>query len=161
MKECGSSATEKQKRRCNRELKQSASQTKLIVEIFSAHCDKNRSDDKEVTLDAVSVAPFPKTLKEGILQKVKMLFEKQTRGKHDLGELLLFKTKQIDIYRHVLDLKSNFYCCHQMVPSFLWMQLSKEKDNPGFNRQSLAQIVPQSFNRRTYTGRKIIYLERS
>ena len=27
------------------------------------------------------------------------------------------------------------------------MQLSKEKDNPGLNRQDLARIVAQSFNR--------------
>ena len=48
-----------------------------------------------------------------------------------------------------------------MVQSFLWMQLSKEKDNPGLNRQSLARIVAQSFNRRAYTGQKIKHLERS
>ena len=35
-----------------------------------------------------------------------------------------------------------------MVQSFLWMQLSKENDNPGLNRQSIARIVAQSFNRR-------------
>ena len=40
------------------------------------------------------------------------LFEKQTRAAHDLGELLRFKTKQIDRYRQVLDLKSNFYRRH-------------------------------------------------
>ena len=37
-----------------------------------------------------------------------------------------------------------------MVQSFLWMQLNKEKDNPGLNRQDLAQIIAQSFNRRAY-----------
>ena len=36
------------------------------------------------------------------------------------------------------------------------MQLNKEKDYPGLNQESLAQIVAQSFNRRAYTGRKII-----
>ena len=41
------------------------------------------------------------------------------------------------------------------------MQLNKEKDNPGLDRQSLAQIVAQSLNRRAHTGRKIIQLERS
>ena len=48
-----------------------------------------------------------------------------------------------------------------MVQSFLWMQLNKKKDNPGLNRQSLAQIVAKSFNRRAYTGRKIVLWERS
>ncbi len=41
------------------------------------------------------------------------------------------------------------------------MQLSKGKDNPGLNRQSLARIVAKSFNRRAYTGQKIKHLERS
>ncbi len=41
------------------------------------------------------------------------------------------------------------------------MQLSKEKDNPGLNRQILARTVAQNFNRRAYTGQKIIHLERS
>lgn len=49
-----------------------------------------------------------------------------------------------------------------MIQSFLWMQLnSNEKDNPGLNRQELARIVAQSFNKRTYTGRKIVQWERS
>ena len=43
-----------------------------------------------------------------------------------------------------------------MVQSFLWMQLNKEKDNPGLNRQELARIVAQSFNKPPYTGRKIV-----
>ncbi len=50
------------------------------------------------------------------------LFEKRTRAEHDLGKLLRLKTKQMDRYMHVLDLKSNLYRPHQMVQSFLWMQ---------------------------------------
>ncbi len=64
-------------------------------------------------------------------------------------------------YGHVLDLKSNLYCRHQIVQGSLWMWLSKKKDNPILDRQSLAQIVAQSLNRRAYTGQKIIHLERS
>ena len=161
IKGCGSSATEKRERRRNRELEKSASQTRSIVEMFSAHRDKNQSHDKDVTPDATSVPPPSKTLKEGRLQKVETLFEKRTQAAHDLGELLRLKTKQMDRYGHVLDSKSNLYRRHQMVQSFLWMQLSKEKDNPGLNRQRLARIVAQSFNRRAYTGRKIIHWERS
>ena len=40
------------------------------------------------------------------------------------------------------------------------MQLSKENDNPGLNRQSLARLVAQNFNRRVYTRRKIIEWKR-
>ena len=39
--------------------------------------------------------------------------------------------------------------------------MNKEKDNPDLNRQCLAQIVANSFNRQAYTGRKIIHWERS
>ena len=161
IKGCGSSATEKRERRRNRELEKSASQTRSIVEIFSAQRDKNHSHDKDVTPDAASAAPPPKALRDGRLQKVETLFEKQTRAAHDLGKLLCHKAKQISRYGHVLDSKSNLYRRHQMVQSFLWMQLSRKKDNPGLNRQSLARIVAQSFNRRAYTGRKIIHWERS
>ena len=41
------------------------------------------------------------------------------------------------------------------------MQPNKEKDNPGLNRQSPAQIVANSFNRRAYTREKMVQLERS
>ncbi len=85
------------------------------------------------------------------------LFEKQTQAAHDLGELLRLKTKQMDRYEQELNLKSNFHRPDQLVQSFLWIELSKEKDNPGLNRQNLARIVTQSFNTREYTGRKILY----
>ena len=129
--------------------------------MFSAHRDKNQSHYINVTPDAASVIPPAKNLKEKRLQKVKTLFEKQTRTAPDLGKLLRLKTKQIDRYRYVLDLKSSFYRHHQMVKSFLWMQLSKKKDNQSLNQQSLARIVAQSFYRQVYTSRKIIHLERS
>ena len=119
MKGYGSSATKKQERQRNRELEKSTSQTKSIVEMFSANRDKNQSHDKDVTPDAVSVALPPKALKEGRLQKVEMLFEKQTRAAHNLGELLHLQTKQMVRYRHVLDMKSNLYRRHQIVQSFL------------------------------------------
>ena len=64
---------------------------------------------------------------------MEILFEKWTQAAYNLGKLLYLKTKQIDKYRHVLDSKSNLYCRHQMVQSFLWMQLSKKKDNLGLN----------------------------
>ena len=41
------------------------------------------------------------------------------------------------------------------------MQLNKEKDNPHLNRRQLAQVVAQSFNKRSYTGRRIVQRERS
>lgn len=39
------------------------------------------------------------------------------------------------------------------------MRLNKKKNNPDLDRQDLAQIVANSFNRRAYTGRKIIQWE--
>ena len=73
MKGCSLSAIEKQERWRNWELEKSAFQTRSIVEMFSAHRDKNPSHNKDIMLDATSVAPPPKT---GRLQKVETLFEK-------------------------------------------------------------------------------------
>ena len=36
------------------------------------------------------------------------------------------------------------------------MQLNKEKDNLHLNRQQLAQIFAQSFNKKSYIGQKIV-----
>ncbi len=62
-------------------------------------------------------------------------FESQTQAAQDLDELLRLKPVQMDRYEHVLDHKSNLHLQHQVVQSFLWMQLNKEKDNPGLNRK--------------------------
>ena len=64
IKKYGLSATEKQERRCNWELEKLASQTRSVVEMFSAHCDKKKSYDKDVTPNATSVFLLSKTLKE-------------------------------------------------------------------------------------------------
>ena len=127
MNKCGSSATKKGENRRNRELEKSAFQTRSIVEMFSIQHNKNQSSDKDLTLEATSAPPPPKFSRLGRLQKVETLFEAQTRAAHDLGELLRLKTNQIDRYGHVLDYKSNLYRRHQMVQSFLWVQLNKKK----------------------------------
>ena len=41
------------------------------------------------------------------------------------------------------------------------MQLNKEKDNPHLTKRNLSQIVAQSFDKKRYTGRKIVQWERS
>ena len=155
IKGCGSSVTQKREKRRIRELEKSASQTRSIVDMFSIQRNRNQSHNINPTSDAAP-APSPvQPLRKDKVQKVEKL-ESQTQAVHDLGELLRLKTKQLDNYGHLLDHKSNFYRRHQMVQSFLWMQLNKEKDNPGLNRQGLAKLVAQSFNRRAYTGRKIV-----
>ena len=155
---CGSSATEKRERRRKRELEKSASTTRSIVDMFSAQIKKNQPQDVHVSSTSSPAILPPKNTEKKIRET---RFESQTRAVHDLSELLHLKTIQIDKYGHVLDPKSNLYRRHQMVQSFLWMQLKKEKDNPNLDRQGLAQIVANSFNRRAYTGRKIIQWERS
>ena len=161
IKGCGSSATEKREKRRNLELEKSASQTRSIVHIFSIQRDRNQSHDTNPILDVASAPSQAQALRGGKVQRVETLFESPTRAVYNLSELLRLKTKQLDRYGHLLDHKSNHYRRHKMVQSFLWMQLNKEKNNPGLNRQSLAQLVAQSFNRRACTGRKIIQWERS
>ncbi len=62
-------------------------------------------------------------------------FELQVQAAHDLEELLRLKTQQIEKYGQKLSPKSSYLCRHQMVRSFLWMQLNKEKDNLHLNRR--------------------------
>ena len=87
--------------------------------------------------------------------------ELQKKVAHDLEELLRLKRQQIDKYGYELSPKSSYYRRHLMVKSFLWMQSNKEKDNSHLTRTDLAQIVAQSFNKKKYTGRKIVQWERS
>ena len=130
---CGSSATTKREKRRKRELEKSASESRSIVEMFSTQHSKNQSCNKDLTRDFAPALPLPKDFKGERFQMVETLFELQTWAVHDLSELLRLKIKQIDKYKHILDPKSNLYCRHQMVQSFLWMQLNKEKDNPDLN----------------------------
>ena len=173
VRRCDSSTTEKRERQRKRGLKKSASTTRSIVDMFSTQLNKNQSSNKGPLPTSLSAAPpptaFPPAAPQTTASAPKCLkrnvqetrFESQTRAAQDLGELLHLKTVQMDRYGHVLVHKSNLHLRHQMVQSFLLMQLNKKKDNPGLNRRSLAQIVAHSFNRRAYTGRKIIQLERS
>lgn len=80
--------------------------------------------------------------------------EAQTRAVHDLVDFLRLKTVQMDKYGCELDHKSNSYWNSDGTKVF--MDSNKEKDNPGLDRENLAQIVTKSFNRRDYTRRKII-----
>ena len=153
---CGSSTTEKRERQRKRELEKSASTTRSIVDMFSAQSNKNQSLDKG-PLSTSPPAPPPSKSSKRKVKETRL--ESQTQAAQDLGELLRLKTVQMDQYGHVLDHKSHLHLRHQMVQSFLWMQLNKEKDNPGLDRQSLARIVAHSFNRRAYTGRKVIHWE--
>lgn len=70
--------------------------------MFSAQHNKHQSHNNDITPCILLDASPPQNL-----QQVKSLFERQTQVVHDLGELLRFKTKQIDKYEHILDSKTN------------------------------------------------------
>ena len=126
--------------------------------MFSAKFNENQCRDKCVLSTSLPTIFLPKKTVKNVRET---RFESQTRVLHNLSELLLLETVQMNKYMQVLDHKSNFYRRHQMVQSFLKMQFNKKKDNPGLNQQGLAQIVANSFNGRAYTRRKIIQWERS
>ena len=65
--------------------------------------------------------------------------------------MLRLKTEQMNKYGYTLAPRSNHYRRHQIIQSFLWMQLNKEKNIVQLDRQGLARIVAQSFNRQAYT----------
>ena len=56
----GSSVTEKRESRCKREMKKSASTTRLIVDIFSAQFNKNQSQDELVLSASLPAIFLPK-----------------------------------------------------------------------------------------------------
>ncbi len=127
---CVSSAIEKRERYCKREMEKSASTTRSIVDMFSAKFNENQSQDERILSASLPAIFSPKNTGREVRETQ---FESQTRAVHDLSELLRLKTVQTDKYGHVLDPKSSLYRRHQMVQSFLWMQLNK-KNNPGLNR---------------------------
>lgn len=86
--------------------------------MFFIYHNKNQLYDKNVILDTILVFFLSKTLKKERLQKIGILFEKQTRVAHNLSKLLCLKIKQIDGYGYILDSKSNFYYRYQMIQSF-------------------------------------------
>lgn len=88
------------------------------MEIFLTQDNKQLSYNKNFILNiAPIVSPF-QTLKEGKLQKVKTLFKNLIQAIYNVSKSLYLKTKQIDKYNYVTDLKLNLYCHHQMVKSF-------------------------------------------
>ena len=153
---CGSSATETREKRRKKELEKSASCTRSITDMFSAQHNRNRLHHSTSLPTPLLPSFLPKSPPHQVVKKVETKFELQTRAVHDLGELLRLKSQQRDKYGHELSHRSSYYRRHQMVRSFLWMQLNKEKDNPQYDRQALAQVVAQSFNKGKYTRRKIV-----
>ena len=124
-------------------MRRSASKARSVVDMFLAQFIKNESLDECVLSTSLSAIFLLKNTGKKVRET---RFESQTQAVYDLSELLHLKTVQIDKYGHVLDYKSNSYRKHQMVQSFLCIQLNKN-DNLGLNRQVLAQIDANSFNR--------------
>ena len=85
----------------------------------------------------------------------------KARAVHDLSELMRLKTEHLKKYGKVLIPQFNLYLRHQMVQSFLWMQLRQGMDNAGVTGRSLAIMAAQRFNRGRYTSRQIIHLEKN
>ena len=137
----GSSAMEKRERRHKRELEKSASQMRSIVEMFSTLINKKYPTVRNLRSTLLRPPPTPKALQKNSVDKKQTEIELQTQAVKDLDELLRRKTEQMSKYGHVLAPKSNYHCRHQMVQSFLWMQLNKEKNIVQLDRQGLAQIV--------------------
>ena len=87
--------------------------------MFSSQYNKNQSCNQNTISNFALLPPLSTELKGKKFQVVRILFKLQIWAVHDLTNLLYLKTKQLDIYKYVLDLKLNFYHCHQMVQSFL------------------------------------------
>ena len=121
---CGLSATDKRERRRKKELEKSASQIKSIVAMFSAQFDKNRSSNADLIPSSLSLSSTSDSSQKKEVEKVETTVELQNRAVNDLEDLLRLKTEQMNKYGYTLAPRSNHYRRHQMVQSFLWMQLN-------------------------------------
>ena len=150
----GSLSTEKRERHRIRELEKAASNSLSIKTMFKTQ-QLCTSQDKSPNENPASQF-LDEEDKEEVCNKETI----QAKAVHDLSELMRLKTEQLKRYGAVLIPQSNLYLRHQMVQSFLWMQLRKKTDNPGITRRTLATMVAQRFNRGGYTGRRIIKWEK-
>ena len=123
--------------------------------MFSAQPNRNRLHHSTSSFASLLSLSLSENSANPAVKNVETKFELQTRAVHDLSELLRLKSLQKEKYGCELSPRSNYYWRHEMVRSFLWMQLNKKKDNPYYNRQALARIVAQSFNKGRYTRRKL------
>ncbi len=62
----GSSVTEKRERHCKREMEKLASTTRSIVNIFSAHFNKNQSRDERVLSSSLLAIFSPKNKRKKV-----------------------------------------------------------------------------------------------
>lgn len=148
----GSRATRTRERKRQRELDQAASKSLSIVSIFKRQ--------RDLGISMKNNEPSP------ITTPLSAVGRGEARGKmarrlalEDLERLLKLKTEQVKKYGHVLSPQGDFYRRHLMVRSFLWMQEQKDK-LPKKDRRGIAGMVAASFNRRSWTGRKIVRWER-
>ena len=155
---CGSKATENRRKKEKRKREELVLETRSLVDLFSAQHNADRSENTDRIL---SLRIVPESLAMRRVGRMETKTESRTRAVHDLGKLLRLQTEQTTKYGHVLAPKSNHCRCHHMVQSFLWMQINKGKNTLDLDRQGLARIVAQSFNKKAYTGRKIVEWERS
>jgi hypothetical protein len=148
----GSISTRTRERKRQRELDQEASKTLSIVSFFKRQRDLGIS--------------MKNNEPSSITTPLSAVGRGEARGNmachlalEDLERLLKLKTEQVKKYGHVLFPQGDFYRRHLMVRSFLWMQEQKDK-LPKKDRRGIAEMVAASFNRRSWTGRKIVRWER-
>lgn len=116
---CGSAATDTHEKRRKKELEKSASHTRSITEMFSAQHNRNRLHHSASPSTPLLSLSLPESSANPVVKKVETRFE-----------LLRLKSLQKEKYGYELSHRSSYYRRQQMVRSFLWMQLNKEKDNP-------------------------------
>lgn len=75
---CGSSATEKQKKRRNKELEKSASQTRPIVDMLSTQHEQNEGHHSPPPSDPLWLLVLSQSSSAKVIKKVETKFELQT-----------------------------------------------------------------------------------
>lgn len=139
----GSLSTTKRERRRIREREKTSSESLPIMTMFARQQARGSEENTSEALPLVH---------ENKSDRVKL-----ENAAKDMSLVLRLKKEQIKRYGTPLIPQSNLYLRHQMVQSFLWMQL---KNNTLVHRRRLGVLVAQRFNKGSYTGRRIIQWEK-
>ena len=150
----GSKATEKRRRKNQRDLSLASSGTLNIMELFNRQHELQGSESRSEQGLAAVRPRNDQDHRQGEQESLRQ------RALKDLEVLLNLKREQIKKYGHMLDHGGDLYRRHCMVRNFMYLQNERRKSGRIQSRQEMAEVVAITFNCRKHTGRKIITWEK-
>ena len=147
----GSRATEKRRRRHQRELGEAVENTLNIADLFK------RQQELGVSTSSRPDPPFASVVTPlRVVSPSALANQTKASALKDLEKLLRLKTEQIRKYGRVLPPGSDYFRRHYLVKSFLYVQ----QQTTGKTRREMANIVATTANKGGHTGKMIVKWER-